>query len=620
MIMLKRRSATSESDMTRGDTRLSPGRYAFRAYAVRGLLVLMLVGASSAWTVAPVSAQRADDPAAASIIARDALFHPPVAKNGMVAAEDRTAAEVGVEILGKGGNAVDAAVATGFALAVTHPQAGNLGGGGFMLIALPARNKVIALDYREMAPAAATRDLFLGPDGEVDNDKARYSRASAGVPGTVAGLIHALDTYGTMSLAEILAPAIRLAEDGIQVPRGLAFALAGNRVRFEKDPSSVKYFMHPEGRPYDTGETLKQPDLGRTLRVIAAEGRRGFYEGKVADAIVAEMREGDGLITHEDLKGYRVVEREPVRGNYRGFEITSMPPPSSGGAHLIEMLNILEGFDLKAAGHNSADYIHRLVEAMRRAYADRAKHMGDPDFWKVPVSGLTSENYAEGLRNGINLARASKSAEIFAGAPPAREGEQTTHFSVIDKDGNAVANTYTLNFTFGSGYSVDGAGFLLNNEMDDFSAKPGVPNAFGLIGGEANAIEPRKRPLSSMTPTIVLKDGQPYIVTGSPGGSTIITVVLQLLLNMLDFDMNVMEAASAPRIHHQWLPDTVITERGISPDTVRLLEDRGFIFPRGPDGRLVNRILGRTNSIARQSGYLFGAADPRAADGAIAAY
>jgi gamma-glutamyltranspeptidase/glutathione hydrolase len=606
--------------MTRGDTRLSPGRHAFLAYAVRGLLMLMLVGASSAWTVAPASAQRADDPAAASIIARDALFHPPVAKNGMVAAEDRTAAEVGVEILRKGGNAVDAAVATGFALAVTHPQAGNLGGGGFMLIALPAKNKVIALDYREMAPAAATRDLFLGPDGEVDNDKARYSRASAGVPGTVAGLIHALDTYGTMSLAEILAPAIRLAEDGIQVPRGLAFALAGNRARFEKDPSSVKYFMHPEGRPYDTGETLKQPDLGRTLRMIAADGRRGFYEGEVADAIVAEMREGGGLITHEDLKGYRVVEREPVRGNYRGFEIASMPPPSSGGVHLIEMLNILEGFDLKAAGHNSADYIHRLVEAMRHAYADRAKHMGDPDFWKVPVSGLTSESYAEGLRNGINLARASKSAEISAGAPPAREGEQTTHFSVMDKDGNAVANTYTLNFTFGSGYSVDGAGFLLNNEMDDFSAKPGVPNAFGLIGGEANAIEPRKRPLSSMTPTIVLKDGQPYIVTGSPGGSTIITVVLQLLLNMLDFDMNVMEAASAPRIHHQWLPDTVITERGISPDTVRLLEDRGFIFPRGPDGRLVNRILGRTNSIARQSGYLFGAADPRAADGAIAAY
>ena len=606
--------------MTRRIMTFRGGAYVFGACAARGLIALALICASPAWRAAPANAQQPDDPAAASIIARDAMFHPPVARHGMVAAEEKTAAEVGAEILRKGGNAVDAAVATGFAMAVTHPQAGNLGGGGFMLIALPGKNKVIALDYREMAPAAATRDLFLGPDGEVDNDKARFSRASAGVPGTVAGLIHALETYGTMSLAEILAPAIRLAEDGVPVRRGLAFALAGNRARFEKDPSSIKYFLHSEGRPYETGEMLKQPDLARTLRSIAAEGRSGFYSGWVADAIAAEMREGAGLITQEDLQAYRVIEREAVRGNYRGYEIASMPPPSSGGAHLIEMLNILEGFDLKSAGHNSADYIHRLVEAMRRAYADRAKHMGDPDFWKVPVSGLTSETYAELLRKGIDLAKASKSADISAGSPPAKEGEQTTHFSVMDKDGNAVANTYTLNFTFGSGYSVDGAGFLLNNEMDDFSAKPGVPNAFGLIGGDANAIEPRKRPLSSMTPTIVLKDGQPYIVTGSPGGSTIITVVLQLLLNMLEFDMNVMEAAAAPRIHHQWLPDTVITERGISPDTLRLLEERGFVFPRGADGRVVTRILGRTNSIARQSGYFFGAADPRAADGVIAGY
>ena len=586
----------------------------------RLLLALAIGGASLAVAVAPAFAQRADTPPASETVSREAMFHPPVARNGMVAAEDAVAAEVGVEILRKGGNAVDAAVATGFAMAVTHPQAGNLGGGGFMLIALPARNKTIAIDYREMAPATATRDLFIGPDGEVDNEKARYSRASAGVPGTVAGLIHALETYGTMSLADILAPAIRLAQDGITVPRGLAFELAGNVKRFEKDPSSVKYFLHPEGRPYAPGETLKQPDLARTLRSIATEGRRGFYEGPVADAIVAEMGAGGGLITAEDLKAYRVVEREPVRGNYRGFEVASMPPPSSGGAHLIEMLNILEGFDLKAAGHNSADYLHRLVEAMRRAYADRAEHMGDPDFWKVPVAGLTSETYAERLRNSIDLARASKSADISAGSPPAREGEQTTHFSVMDKDGNAVANTYTLNFTFGSGYSVDGAGFLLNNEMDDFSAKPGVPNAFGLIGGDANAIEARKRPLSSMTPTIVLKDGKPYIVTGSPGGSTIITVVLQVLLNMLEFDMNVMEATAAPRIHHQWLPDTVLTERGIPVDTVHLLEGRGFIFPRGPDGRLMQRILGRANTVAKQGGYVFGAADPRSVDAAVAGY
>lgn len=606
--------------MRRGVIGIRGEAHPFRIHASRWLFALALGGASMAWAGVPARAQRVDDPAAASIIARDAMFHPFVAKNGMVAAEDATAAEVGAEILRKGGNAVDAAVATGFALAVTHPQAGNLGGGGFMLIALPARNKVIALDYREMAPAAATRDLFLGPDGEVDTNKARYSRASAGVPGTVAGLVHALEAYGTMSLGEILAPAIRLAEDGIAVPQGLAFALAGNRARFEKDPSSVKYFLHPDGRPYETGETLRQPELALTLRTIAAQGRSGFYEGWVADAIVAEMHEGGGLITHEDLKAYRAVEREPVRGMYRGYEIVSMPPPSSGGAHLIEMLNILQGFDLKSAGHNSAAYIHLLVEAMRRAYADRAKHMGDPDFWNVPVAWLTSESYAEQLRKSIDPAKASKSADISAGTPPAREGDQTTHFSVMDKDGNAVANTYTLNFTFGSSYSVDGAGFLLNNEMDDFSSKPGVPNAFGLTGGDANAIEARKRPLSSMTPTIVLKDGQPYIVTGSPGGSTIITVVLQLLLNVLEFDMNVMEATAAPRIHHQWLPDNVITERGISPDTLRLLEERGFVIPRGPDGRPVQRILGRANTIMKQSGYLFGAADPRSADGAVAGY
>ncbi len=565
-------------------------------------------------------AQRADDPAAAALIAEDALFHPVVARNGMVAAQDRIAAEVGAEILKKGGNAVDAAVATGFALAVTLPQAGNLGGGGFMLVAMPKQKKIVAIDYREMAPAAATRDMFLGANGEVDNEKARFSHASAGVPGTVAGLIDALETYGTMKLPEVLEPAIRLAEDGFPVPWGLAYAMAQNRKRFEKDPSSLRYFMRADGRPYEAGDILKQPDLAKTLRAIAEKGQAGFYEGWVADSIVAEMKTGNGLITLEDLKAYRAIDREPVRGTYRGYDIASMPPPSSGGAHLIQMLNILEGYDLKAVGHNSADYIHRLVEAMRRAYADRATHMGDPDFWNVPVAWLTSKSYADTLRAGIDLTKASKSADISAGKPPSREGQQTTHFSVMDKDGNTVANTYTINFAFGSGYSVDGAGFLLNNEMDDFAAKPGVPNAYGLIGGDANAIAPKKRPLSSMTPTIVLKDGEPFIATGSPGGSTIITVVMQLLLNVIDFHMNIAEATAAPRIHHQWLPDNVITERGISPDTLRILEARGFILPRGPDGQITHRILGRTNSIMRENGYLLGAADPRAADGAIAGY
>jgi gamma-glutamyltranspeptidase/glutathione hydrolase len=566
----------------------------------------------------PASAQRADDPAAAALISRNDRFHPTVARNGMVAAQDKTAAEVGADILRKGGNAVDAAVATGFALAVTHPQAGNLGGGGFMLIALAKEKKVVAIDYREIAPAAAARDLFIGADGEVDNEKARFSRASAGVPGTVAGLIHALEKYGTMSLADVLAPSIRLAEEGFAIPWGLAYALAENRERFAKDPSSVAYFLHPEGRPYDVGESLKQTDLARTLRAIAERGRQGFYEGEVAERIVSEMKEGNGLITLDDLKAYQVVEREPVRGTYRGYDIASMPPPSSGGTHLVQMLNILEGYDLKAAGHNSADYIHRLVEAMRRAYADRAAHMGDPDFWNVPVAGLASKAYAEQLRKTISLERATDSKAVSAGTPPAKESQDTTHFSVMDKDGNAVANTYTVNFAFGSGYSVDGAGFLLNNEMDDFAAKPGVPNAYGLIGGDANAIEPRKRPLSSMTPTIVLKDGQAFLATGSPGGSTIITVVMQILLNVLEFDMNIAEATAAPRIHHQWLPDNVITEEGISIDTLRLLEGRGFILPKDEAGQPTHRILGRTNSILRRDGYLFGSADPRAADGAIA--
>jgi gamma-glutamyltranspeptidase/glutathione hydrolase len=565
-------------------------------------------------------AQTSADPAAAALISRNVRFHPVIGQHGMVAAQDAIAAQVGVEILKKNGNAIDAAVATGFALAVTHPQAGNLGGGGFMLISLASEKKTIAIDYREMAPLAASRDLFIGADGDVDQDKARFSHASAGVPGTVAGLIHVLEKYGTMQLADVLAPAIKLAEDGFEIPRGLAFAMTGSALRFAKDPSSAAYFLHPDGRPYQPGDHFRQPDLAKTLRTIAEKGHDGFYKGWVADSIVAEMKTGNGLITLEDLEGYRVVEREPVRGTYRGFEIFSMPPPSSGGTHLVQMLNMLEGYDLAEAGHNSADYIHRLVESMRRAYADRAEHMGDPDFWDVPVAGLTSKAYAARLREGMDLERASKSSDISAGTPTPAESEQTTHFSVMDAEGNAVANTYTLNFGFGSGYSVDGAGFLLNNEMDDFASKPGVPNAYGLIGGEANAIEARKRPLSSMTPTIVMREGASFLATGSPGGSTIITVVMQILLNVIDFDMNIAEATAAPRIHHQWLPDLVYSERGVSPDTLRLLEERGFLLPKGDDGKVKQRILGRANSILRRDGYLFGSADPRAADGAIAAY
>ncbi len=516
-------------------------------------------------------AQKANDPAAEALVSTDSRFQPVISENGMVAAQEKIAAQVGADILKQGGNAVDAAVATAFALAVTHPQAGNLGGGGFMMIALADKHKTIAIDYRETAPAAATRDMFLNAQGNVDKEKALASRAAAGVPGTVAGLLYALDHYGSLPLDRVIAPAIRLADEGFEIHSGLAFALGRNHAKFAKDPSSLAYFEHPSGRPYKMGETLRQADLANTLRAIRDHGIRGFYEGPVAEHIVAEMRQGDGLISLDDLKNYRVIEREPVRGMYRGYEIVSMPPPSSGGAHVIQILNLLEGYDLKALGHNTADTIHRLVEAMRRAYADRAKYMGDPDFVKVPLDGIVSKVYAAKLREGIDLTHATKSADVSAGKPPSAEGEQTTHFSVMDKFGNAVSNTYTLNNAFGSGFSVDGAGFLLNNEMDDFSAKPGAANGYGLTGDAANEIAPGKRPLSSMAPTIVFKDGVPYLATGSPGGGTIITVVLQELLNVLAFDMNIAEATAAPRIHHQWQPDIVISESGVSDDTLRML-------------------------------------------------
>ena len=499
--------------------------------------LLAALAALLAASPAPLLAQHPGDPVAVAALGDDARFHPVIAEHGMVSAQEKIAAATGAEILKAGGNAVDAAVAVGFALAVTHPQAGNIGGGGFMLVSLApngaAAGKVTAIDYRETAPAAATRDMFLDENGEVDHDRARYSRASAGVPGTVAGLLYALEHYGTMPRAQVMVPAIKLAEEGFPVSYGLAYALEKARERLTADKSSAGYFMHPGGTPYLGGEILRQPDLARTLTAISAEGARGFYEGPVAQLIEAEMKRGGGLIAAADLKDYKPVEREPVRGAYRGYDIVSMPPPSSGGVHVIEILNILEGFDLPKHGFNTADSIHRLVEAMRRAYADRAKWLGDPAFVKVPTAGLVSKEYAKQLRETIDLARASKSEDISAGKPPGAEGDQTTHFSIVDKDGNAVSNTYTLNLGFGSGYSVAGAGFLLNNEMDDFSAKPGAPNAFGLLGGEANAIAPGKRPLSSMAPTIVLKGGTPYLITGSPGGATIITVVVQELLNVL---------------------------------------------------------------------------------------
>jgi len=547
----------------------------------------------------------------APLITYDSQHHPTLAKNGMVVSQEHYASEAGLETLKAGGNAVDAAVATGFALAVTHPQAGNIGGGGFMMVYLKDQNKTIAIDYREMAPAAATRDMFLGADGEVDRRMAFFSYKSSGTPGTVKGLVEALEKYGTLSLEKVMAPAIRLAEEGFPMTWGLEESLTRYQKRLKSDATSATYFYKPDGSPYQTGELFKQPDLAKTLKAISANGAAGFYEGWVADRLVETMQKGGGLISHEDLKGYEVKYRQPIEGSFRGMKVVTMPPPSSGGIHIVQMLNVLEGWDLKGLGHNSAAYIHRMAETMKYAYADRSKYLGDPDFFEVPVKALTSKGYGASIRGKIDLTKATPSTEISPASKLPEESNDTTHFSVMDSAGNMVANTYTLNFTYGNGMSVSGAGFLLNNEMDDFSAKPGTPNAFGLLGGEANAIEPGKRPLSSMTPTLVFKDGQPLLATGSPGGSTIITTVLQVVLNVTEFNMNVQEATDVPRFHHQWFPDQIFTGPGISIDTRRILAEMGHTLNTVPAGGK-NRVLGATQSIVlTPEGMIHGAADPR---------
>lgn len=555
----------------------------------------------------------AQDNAAGSraLVSYDYAHHPVMSRGGMVSTQERQAADVGAAILAKGGNAVDAAVATGFALAVTHPQAGNLGGGGFMLVYVADTQETIAIDFREMAPAAATRDMYLNDQGDVDNKRAQYSHLSAGVPGTVMGLLEALETYGTMDRKAVMAPAIKLARSGFE----LSFPLADSLERYEKtlsvDPSSAQYFVGLE-----QGEIWKQRDLANTLKRISRSGVDGFYKGKTADLIVAEMEAGGGLITHEDLANYVSVIRDPVKGDYKGYEVNAMSPPSSGGVHMVQMLNILSGYNLKSDGHNSAAYLHKLIESMRRAYADRSKYLGDPDFFDVPVDALTDTDYAARLRDDIDLSKSSRSADILPGSKLPYEAPSTTHYSVIDEDGNAVSVTYTLNFTYGSGYSVDGAGFLLNNEMDDFSAKPGSPNGYGLIGGEANKIEPRKRPLSSMTPVIVTKDGKAVLASGSPGGSTIITAVMQVVLNVIEWDMNISEATHRPRIHHQWLPDRVTVEPALSRDTLDKLAAMGHRINRDDSGAYTTQILGRVNSVGMGQGVTLGAADSRGPESA----
>jgi len=544
------------------------------------------------------------------LLTYDSLYHPTLAKNGMVVSQEYHASEAGLEMLKAGGNAVDAAVATGFALAVTHPQAGNLGGGGFMMVYLKDQDKTIAIDYREMAPAKAHRNLFIGPDGKVDKQMAFFSLKASGIPGTVKGLVEALQAYGTLPLAQVMAPAVRLAE-GFPMTWALQDSLTRAQDRLKGDAVSSQYFYKADGSVYEAGEVFRQPDLAKTLKAIAANGAAGFYEGWVADKIIATMQAGDGLIDQDDLKAYRVKYRAPIEGSFRGYKIVTMPPPSSGGVHIVQMLNVLEGLDLKGFGHNSAEYVHSLTETMKYAYADRSKYLGDPDFYDVPVGALTSKSYGADIRAKINMDKAMPSSEIFPAAKLPEESNDTTHFSVVDRFGNMVANTYTLNFTYGNGKSVAGAGFLLNNEMDDFSAKPGTPNAFGLLGGEANAIEAGKRPLSSMTPTLVFRDGQPFMATGSPGGSRIITTVLQVILNVAEFDMNMQAATSVPRFHHQWFPDRIFVEAGFSVDTRRALAAKGQTINSEPTGGDI-KVLGAAQSVMiLPSGMIHGASDPR---------
>jgi gamma-glutamyltranspeptidase / glutathione hydrolase len=549
------------------------------------------------------SVGRADNPPL--IIEGQARVLPVVAKSGMVVAQEAKAARIGADILKRGGNAVDAAVATGFALAVTLPRAGNLGGGGFMLIRLAKAEKTIALDYRETAPAATNPEVFLNPQGLADPHKSRDSGLAVGVPGTVAGLAYAHAHYGSgsFSLAELIAPAIALARDGILVEDDLADSLS-RTTRLRRYASSRAIFMRPDGGAFGRGDRLVQHDLADTLAAIARDGPAAFYEGSIAEKIVKAVRNEGGRMTAGDLAGYKPVERSALSGTYRGHEIVAMPPPSSGGVHLIELLNVLEGFDLAALGAGSADAIQIEAEAMKIAFADRAEYLGDPAFTNIPVAALISKKYAAELRKGISLDHARPAADVRRVDPAPPEGDQTTHFSVLDKDGNAVANTYTLNFSYGLGLVAEGSGVLLNNELDDFAARPGAPNAFGLVGGAANAPGPSKRPLSSMTPTIVMKDGKVELVTGSPGGPRIITTVLGMLLGVIDFGMNIAEATDMPRIHHQWLPDELRVERGLSPDTLRLLRAKGQNVIEGS-------AMGSTATIAVQDGWILGAADTR---------
>ena len=537
---------------------------------------------------------------------------PQHASNGMVASVNAIASRVGAEVLRAGGNAVDAAIATGFALAVVHPSAGNIGGGGFMVIRFPD-GRSTALDFREKAPLAAHAEMFLDENGEYSSQIHHNSHLAVGVPGTVAGFAMAHEKYGSGQWADLMNPAIQLADEGFELSEALAGSINRTLRSMERYPASVAKFSR-DGEPYGVGEVWQQPDLARSLERIRDQGRDGFYLGETARLIAEEMVRGGGMITEEDLARYQPQDRTPIRGTFRGYDIISMPPPSSGGTALVEMLNILEGFDLAASGHNSAPYVHHLAEAMRRAFRDRAQYMADSDFADPPLERLTSKSYAEVLRAEINPALASVSAPSDIQLP--YESLETTHYSVVDADGMAVAVTYTLEAGYGSNIVVPGGGFLLNNEMGDFNGQPGLTNERGLIGTEPNLARPEQRMLSSMTPTILAKDGKLVAVVGSPGGRTIINSVLQVVLNITEFGMNIHEAVSAKRFHHQWLPDALRIEAdGVTPETVASLEAMGHtVSMAGSQGSTPSVFMDP------ETGELIGAPDPRDRDGGAAGY
>lgn len=533
--------------------------------------------------------------------------YPPITDlkgNGLAVSTHELADAIGQRVLDSGGNAIDAAVAVGYALSVVHPAAGNIGGGGFALIHL-ANGQNIALDFREVAPKKATRDMYLDKNGEVVEDLSVVGYLAAGVPGTVKGMSAMLDKYGTKKLAELIAPAIELADKGFAITERQAQTMLEARSNLAKFASSKKYFLKPDGTPYKQGEKLVQKDLAKTLRLIADKGADAFYKGEIAAMIEADMKKNGGIITKDDLASYEVAWRKPVEGTYRGYKILSMSPPSSGGTHIIQILNTIENTNIAQYGYQSSQAIHIIAEAMRQAYADRSEYMGDPAFVKIPLDKLLSKEYAKEIYAKITP-NATPSSQVKPGLGPIHEGNNTTHYSVADKWGNAVSVTYTINGSFGAYAAVDGAGFLLNNEMDDFSIKPGVPNQYGLVGGDANAIAPGKRPLSSMSPTIVLdKSGKLYMVVGSPGGARIITTVLQVIINVIDYKMDIARAVESSRFHLQWLPDELRLEAfGLGQDTKDSLTKMGYKLVELPD-------MGDVNAILIDSGVMQGAHDPR---------